>query len=230
MYIESVDLGEGLDGTELLTKTGVIFKDEGDVESVDSLIAQSDGLMHGIDFKYGSGMNTHFNIDKLQPSTASVLFSSEDDFPRMFYQGTENFRVVSSSVVLGGFQPGDSLTKKTYLMAEIVNYLLGIGIYTGVDHTAAGNDLSKVKAWPNPFTEKISFSLDLNQASEVTLRIFDDAGRLVNLLYNGNVPAGQHSFVWDGSSQSGVVLRNGIYFYNVMINAQTQTGKIILAK
>jgi subtilisin family serine protease len=60
---------------------------------------------------------------------------------------------------------------------------------------------------PNPFNGLAVASYELRVPSQVNLKIYDTAGRLVKSLVNGLKPAGQHSATFDGSG-----LSSGLYF------------------
>ncbi len=68
-------------------------------------------------------------------------------------------------------------------------------------------------------------SYELRAASFVNLSVYDTAGRLVNILVNGNRPAGEHQVTFDGSS-----FPSGIYLYRLTAGEFTGTGKMVLLK
>ena len=230
LYTESVNIGIDHFGTEFLETLGIKFKNDGDYGEVAYLTSQSEDLVEDIDFEYGGGDEPHYSVDEMLATSASVLYKSEEGFSRMFYLETDDYKAISGSVVIGAFQDSDSLSMKTYLMAEIVNYFLGITTITDIREAFAGFNGVEVKAWPNPFTDQINISFDLDKTSDVSVHIFDDAGRVVNNLFDGNLPNGNHSFVWAGNSLYGDNVNNGIYFYNININGKSKSGKIILAR
>jgi hypothetical protein len=230
LYVESVNIGIDHFGTEFLEKLGIKFKNDGDFGEVDYLTAQSEELVRDIDFDYAGGNDPHYSVDELMPTTATTLYKCEDNISRMFYKQTENYRVVSSAVAIGALKDSDSLSMKTYLMAEIVNYFLGISTITGVEDAFAGMANMNVKAYPNPFIEKINLSFGLDKTAGVTVQIFDENGRMVNSLFEGDLSAGHHSFVWSGNTGTGFRVNNGVYFYNVSVNGKSVSGKILLSR
>jgi hypothetical protein len=148
----------------------------------------------------------------------------------MFYLQTENYKAITSSVAIGAFKDSDSLSMKTYLMAEIVNYFLGIITVTDIEEVFAGMQGMEVKAYPNPFTEQVNISFKLNGSADVSVAIFDESGRMVNNLHEGNLSGGSHNFVWAGNSGAGNMVNNGIYFYNVAVNGKSRSGKVLLSR
>ncbi len=197
---------------------------------MDYLTAQSEEFVQDIDFDYVGGEDAHFSVDELLPTTATPLYNCEENISRMFYIETDAYKAISSSVILGAFKDNDSLRMKTYVMAEIVNYFLGITTITDIREVFAGMDNMNVEAYPNPFTEKINLSFGLDKTARVSVQIFDESGRMINNLFDGDLGSGNHSFVWAGNTNSGYRVNNGIYFYNVSVNGKSVSGKILFSR
>ena len=62
------------------------------------------------------------------------------------------------------------------------------------------------------------------------LHIYNLKGQLVKTLYNGTLPKGQHHFVWNGTDETDMQVGNGIYFYKVSNEKDTQIRKMVLMK
>jgi hypothetical protein len=82
---------------------------------------------------------------------------------------------------------------------------------------------------PNPFnpTTQISFSVP-NGGANVSLRIYDSAGRLVRTLVNGYEPPGTRTVSWLGENDQGQPVASGIYFYKLSTPSFSKTKKMIL--
>ena len=78
-----------------------------------------------------------------------------------------------------------------------------------------------ISSAPNPFHKSVDFRFSLPTPGRVTVQVFSAAGRLVETLANGEMPAGQHSVRWQASAPSGV------YFYKVFANGASATGKVV---
>ena len=68
---------------------------------------------------------------------------------------------------------------------------------------------------PNPVRATTDISFSVQRPDIVQLRIFDVAGRLVETLVDGAVPAGAHEFTWDARGANGEKLQSGVYFYRL---------------
>ncbi|HUL42731.1 MAG TPA: FlgD immunoglobulin-like domain containing protein [Bacteroidota bacterium] len=71
--------------------------------------------------------------------------------------------------------------------------------------------------YPNPFNPSTQIEFDLSGSANVRLEVFDVNGRLVNVLVDGNLEAGNHVVRWDGTSFSGDRVASGIYFDRLLI-------------
>ena len=79
------------------------------------------------------------------------------------------------------------------------------------------------QAKPNPFSGKTEIYFYLNQASNVSLDIFNFLGEKIATLANENMDEGAHQQSFDTNG-----LSNGIYFYKLTVNNKTVVKKIIL--
>ncbi len=80
-------------------------------------------------------------------------------------------------------------------------------------------------AVPNPFNPTATISFALPEASQVTLKVYDSAGREVASLVNGWREAGNHQVTFDGRG-----LASGVYIYRLTAGAFSATQKMILMK
>jgi hypothetical protein len=69
-----------------------------------------------------------------------------------------------------------------------------------------------LKNYPNPFNASTRIRLELPQAAEIQLAIFDLSGREVWELLAAWFPAGSHETSWDGKTQEGNELSSGLYW------------------
>lgn len=80
--------------------------------------------------------------------------------------------------------------------------------------------------YPNPFNPATTLLFALPAASEVSLRVYDSMGRLVQTLISGQqYSAGEHRVSFDASR-----LPSGIYLYRLQAGDQTLTRRMTLLK
>ncbi len=78
---------------------------------------------------------------------------------------------------------------------------------------------------PNPFNPSTIASFELRVPSQVSLRVYDTAGKSVATLVDGWKPAGKHQARFDGSD-----LPSGIYLARMTAGDFQQTQKLVLLK
>jgi hypothetical protein len=79
--------------------------------------------------------------------------------------------------------------------------------------------------YPNPFNPSSSIEYKIASASDVTLKVYDIAGRLVQTLVNEKQIAGTYKVDFKAAH-----LASGVYFYKLDAGSFTQTKKMILVK
>jgi len=104
---------------------------------------------------------------------------------------------------------------------ELLRYLI-----TGLDNDPLTESIS-VSAYPNPFSEKLSFKFKMEFAAGVHLSIFASDGKLV---WSARTYAekGDNQMHWNAGGLPG-----GVYFYNIYVednkSMQTMRGKVVKA-
>ena len=72
--------------------------------------------------------------------------------------------------------------------------------------------------------------LDLPQAAQVTLEVFDFSGRRVAVLAEGSENAGRHSYTWSGMTQAGARAASGVYFTRARLQGDAAGDDIVTAR
>jgi hypothetical protein len=75
---------------------------------------------------------------------------------------------------------------------------------------------------PNPFRERMVLHYALARAGHATLAVHDVAGRLVQLLWDGDAAAGEHDAVWNSR------VPGGIYFVSLDTAEGVQTRRVVV--
>jgi len=104
-----------------------------------------------------------------------------------------------------------------------VNVLLDTDIEEEV--TQLPSDFSIQPNFPNPFNPTTTLRVELPQASDVEVTVYDLTGRVVMQLPARSLQAGRHSITLDASS-----LGSGVYVYRVSTGTWIASGKMTLVK
>lgn len=86
-------------------------------------------------------------------------------------------------------------------------------------------DFIEIGNYPNPFNISSTITIDLPQASFVTLQIFNLSGQLIATLVESELAAGRHQIKWDAENCS-----SNIYCYRLQAGGAIQTKKMTLLK
>lgn len=88
--------------------------------------------------------------------------------------------------------------------------------------------LSLSAAYPNPFAARTRVDLTLDRAQDVTLAVFDVAGRRVTTLHAGTLPGGQtHTFAFDATDLN---LADGTYLVRATAGSTVVERRITLVR
>ena len=87
------------------------------------------------------------------------------------------------------------------------------------------NEFSLNSVYPNPFNPELTISLFSPQTENLSVKIYDLTGRLVEELYDGSLNYGHHNFVWNAQNYS-----SGIYILSLNSNQHHISSKITLIK
>lgn len=85
-------------------------------------------------------------------------------------------------------------------------------------------------AVPNPFNPRTELRYELGSEMEMTLSLFDVAGRRVRTLLRGVQPPGPGSVVWDGSDARGRPVGSGVYFARLQTASGLSQQKLLLLR
>lgn len=89
---------------------------------------------------------------------------------------------------------------------------------------------SMAQNYPNPFNPTTSIAFALPKRSHVVMEVFNILGQNVRRLVDENLPAGNHSIIFDGRDNYGNELASGVYLYRIKTDQFTHSKKMMLMK
>jgi hypothetical protein len=81
--------------------------------------------------------------------------------------------------------------------------------------------------YPNPFNQVTSIKYHLPTSSRMSLKIYDESGRLIRTLIEQSQEVGSYQIQWDGRDDTYRFVNNGIYYYRLTSNFHYLTKKMI---
>lgn len=92
----------------------------------------------------------------------------------------------------------------------------------------AADQVALGAARPNPFSGVQRIPLMLPVPGQADVAVFDLGGRRVRTLHHGPLPAGAHTFDWDGRDESGARLAGGVYFYRAALDGVATARRVVM--
>jgi len=138
---------------------------------------------------------------------------------------------------ISGTAPAGTASVRCYLLFEQPNNLGGAAFIDDLVFRAApalgvnpgAASLSLAAPSPNPSRGNARLSFTLPTESDLSIRVYDVAGRGVATLLEGRRPAGNGSIQWDGRRADGSRAAAGIYQVVLRSNGETVSRRMVLA-
>jgi hypothetical protein len=86
-------------------------------------------------------------------------------------------------------------------------------------------DFALYQNYPNPFNPVTTINVNIGKPAYVNISVYGINGNNTDIIFDGNLSRGSHSFLWDGTNHP-----SGVYFYKFVTNNFTETRKMILVK
>ncbi|MDZ4182911.1 MAG: C25 family cysteine peptidase, partial [Candidatus Cloacimonadaceae bacterium] len=102
--------------------------------------------------------------------------------------------------------------------------------YVSNDDNVIPKPFELLQNYPNPFNPTTTIAFNATASGNAKLLIYNIKGQVVKTLLDSEVPRGNHSIVWNGLDDSGKAVGSGLYFYNLVMNGNSQTRKMLLLK
>ena len=83
---------------------------------------------------------------------------------------------------------------------------------------------------PNPFGQMTNIKYQIAKPGNVSLKIYNTLGQLVNTLVDGQQQPGIYSASWNGKDNSGRTAANGVYIYRLESGDFKATRKMVVVK
>ncbi|MBD3368328.1 MAG: T9SS type A sorting domain-containing protein [Candidatus Eisenbacteria bacterium] len=171
-------------------------------------------------------------VDADGTTSSARLWSDGGGLPRgaVYEDPATGSRRYMVPVVLGGL--GDAAHPSTRL--EYVTRILdegGLIGTTGVPGAGAFVRNRLEQNAPNPFNPVTTVRFTVaREGSDVSLAVYDVAGRVIRVLAEGPHAAGEHAARWDGRDAAGRQCASGVYFYRLSVDEWTDSRRMVLLK
>ncbi len=84
---------------------------------------------------------------------------------------------------------------------------------------------------PNPSHGAVNIDYTIAENGYISLKIYDIAGRMVKVLKNGRVKAGEYHVGWNCTNVDNRALPAGVYFYRLVVDGKPiATKKLVIVR
>jgi len=161
----------------------------------------------------------------------STLISQDSDDIYIFGYVTDSIsgRVVRN-VLVEAVNESDSTQRCSTYSDNTGRYILNFntGNTPVEDHEKVPFNFRLWQNYPNPFNPITRINFQLPYPCNVRLVIYDILGKKIKTLINEYAGSGSHSVIWDATSDLGIGVSAGIYFYQLRAGDFVETKKMML--
>ncbi len=235
------------EGATLQLSTGVYFFED---------LIMSDGAFLEVDLSTGPvEVNVTKNIDIKKDLAMTLTPLGEVDSQYLTFNVMEEVKIGEQSEFLGQLIALNKVTLSTgakfrgsvctnevavgkdavllhHDAPGTINPTAPIGDFvTGVSgEVVIPNGYALQQNHPNPFNPSTTITFAVPELSEVTLAIYNLRGQLIRTLHTGQIGAGFHNVIWNGTDNQGNSVTSGIYFYVLKAGNYSQVKKMSFLK
>lgn len=203
--------------------------------NVQTLSGSGGALMSGMSFAYDYQSWPDQFVNEVSPdgtSGTSLVWLDQGAQGRgsCYFDGSTGSHLYMVPVLLGGMTDSAYPSTRAEHVSRVLNDVNLLGT-SGIDGTVAGAANRLNQNAPNPFNPKTSIRFTVGaEVAEVSLAVYDVAGRLVARLLEGRPGVGEHVVTWNGRDDAGRQVASGIYFARLSVDAWSDSRKMVLLK
>jgi len=150
------------------------------------------------------------------------------------YALTDSFHYNSTTYYLkGDVSPNTAQTIFQNFNAPMLRYIREQAYLVNVERTNDDQLPAEFRLrpnFPNPFNPTTNIIFDLPKNDFVALEIFDVRGKHIITLVNENLPAGVHTYLWDGRDKNSNMVSSGVYICTIKTKAYHASQKLVFVK
>ncbi len=105
---------------------------------------------------------------------------------------------------------------------------LGFNMLTSGNEQAQDPASFRYELYPNPAADRVTILLEIREATEVRMKVYDQAGKMHAMPLEGFFGPGEYRIPWTAENSKGSPLGPGIYFYTIETDTLVVSGKILI--
>ena len=119
-----------------------------------------------------------------------------------------------------------------YYRIEQVDADGGSEMFSAIEVTALfiPTEYALSQNYPNPFNPMTTFTYDVPEVSDVTIKVYSLLGKEVRTIYSKQQMPGRYTQTWDGTDNTGRKLASGVYFLRMQAGSFSILHKMTLIR
>lgn len=155
------------------------------------------------DGAFGVRFGTNSDIVSVTPVVGESNLVSSDN-------GTD-VAVIAGNGTFDGNQPVALVTMKESDVLTFSDIRFNESTMPNHSISMVENNESNVSAYPNPATTSLAVAVNAPVSGDLSVRVYDMFGKIVNTIHEGTVSAGTFSATWNTADMGGVAVAAGTY-------------------
>jgi len=175
-----------------------------------------------------SGNLPDFPVNNIQidPDIQNTYYIATDGGVYVTYNGGDQWDLMATGMPIAPvLDLNIHRSTRTLLAATFGRSMWRINLASTTDIHEETFSVSNMKAYPNPSSAQVNFSVNLDSDQEGQLLVFDMSGRMLRKVYDGQLIKGEQNVTWDGLT-NGHNRIPGIYICRLVTNKTTQAVRV----
>ena len=187
-------------------------------------VREANNVRFGTPTTIGNGLvRVPVYLNGSHKGAVGVRFTSNAEIVDITNAGSTNVLVDASKDVVaiagnGTFdaaQPIAYVTMKESGVTQISDVRFNDVVMPGHTINMVESTESGISVYPNPVSSSMSLALNVAQAGNIDVRVYNSYGKLIAVIANQNVIPGTFSATWDGNDMNGNAVVAGTYMVRV---------------
>jgi hypothetical protein len=179
--------------------------------------------IHAGALAYGDNTLYDQRIQNLKDMPTYFVVGTSDGFYDVNLEAADTLRSMGNQhVEFVSFNGGHVVVNK-----NVENMYLWLRQFENENKTGLNESINKesnsIRFSPNPLQSQTLIHINLERPGQINLSIYDNTGRKVASILNGNLVKGETIITWDRG-----MLPSGIYSYSFIINQKRMNGKLVI--
>ncbi len=164
----------------------------------------------------------------VEDATVCLMTEGEND---AIYTVVETDAAGRAVISIDESEPSEALLTVTAHNCIPYGATITLGGATDVDDDVFAAGRTELQQnYPNPFNPRTRIAFSLGTSERARVEVYDVAGRLVSVLVDEELEAGEHSAEWNGTDSSGNDVASGTYFVRMLTGGSVAERKMVLMR